>query len=71
MRLQLPFRLIEQLRREPESGMGYQNVEVIVASGDEEGFDTISGVVLNGEWLEIPDEYGITVDEIEDIQIVR
>ena len=52
--------------------MGYQQVEVIVSSGNEEGFEVIPGRVLNGEILELDDEYaGLTIGDIEDIEIAR
>jgi hypothetical protein len=61
MRIKLDKRLVERLLKLPESGMGYQRVDVKMADGRE----LKNAVVLNAELLELPDDFGpATVTEI-------
>lgn len=53
MRLKLAKHWTEKLKRLPESGMGYQLVDVVM----QDGRRLQSVVVLNAEWLEIPSEF--------------
>jgi hypothetical protein len=53
MRVKLQKRWIDRLLRLPESGMGYQRVDVKLADGRE-----LKDVpVFNAEELELPDEF--------------
>lgn len=54
MRLKLAKRWTEKLKALPESGMGYQLVDVVMKDGRR----LQSAVALNAEWLEVPDEFG-------------
>jgi len=61
VRIKLDKRLVERLLTLPESGMGYQRVDVKMADGRE----LKNAVVLNAELLELPDDFGpATVTEI-------
>jgi len=61
MRVKLDVRWVEPLLKLPESGMGYQRVDVKMADGRE----LKNAVVLNAELLELPDDFGsATVTEI-------
>ena len=51
MRIKLDSRFVEQLAEQPESGMGYQRVDIRLADGRK--FDAI---VFNAEEVDIPDE---------------
>ena len=63
MRLRLEPRWTEQLLEFPESGMGYQRVDIRFANGR-----TLEDVlVFNAEELEIPDEFARS--EIKDVTV--
>ncbi len=53
MRIKLDKRWTDQLLTWPESGMGYQRVDVTMADGRE----LKNAVVLNAELLEVPAEF--------------
>lgn len=61
MRIKLDKRWSKLLRELPESGMGYQRVDVRFADGRE----LKNVVVLNGEELEVPDDFAQA--EIKDV----
>ncbi len=65
MRLKLDRKWTEQLLVWPESGMGYQLVDVTLRDGRE----LKQVVVLNAEWLDIPDEFAGT--DIADVRLHR
>jgi CO dehydrogenase/acetyl-CoA synthase beta subunit len=50
---------------QPESGMGYQNVKVVLSNGE-----SFKSVVLNGEILMVPNENKIMQGDIERIEVV-
>ena len=54
LRIKLDKRWVELLLKLPESGMGYQRVDVRMADGRE----LKNAVVLNAELLELPDNFG-------------
>lgn len=61
MRIKLDQRWIDRLLTWPESGMGYQRVDVIMADGRE----IKDATVLNAEWLDVPSEFAhATVEDI-------
>ena len=64
MRIKLAQRWIDRLLKEPESGMGYQRVDVRFADGRH-----IENVmVFNAEQLEVPDTFsGAEVQEVRDL----
>jgi hypothetical protein len=66
MKLKLSEKWTAKLLKYPESGMGYQRVDVVLKSGK-----TIKGVVaLNAEELHFPEEYTDTrLEEIVDIVV--
>ena len=51
MKIRLPQKWIDHLLRLPESGMGYQRVDVDFADGTTQSYC----VVLNAETIELPD----------------
>ena len=53
MRIKLAKRWTDQLLTWPESGMGYQRVDITMADGRE----LKDAVVLNAELLEVPAEF--------------
>lgn len=53
MRIKLPQRWIDYLLSKPESGMGYQRVDVRFSDGRH----LENAVVLNAELLEVPDAF--------------
>ena len=53
MRIKLDQKWIDRLLTWPESGMGFQRVDVTMADGREINDAT----VLNAEWLELPQEF--------------
>ena len=53
MRIRLDKRWTDQLLTWPESGMGYQRVDVTMADGRE----LKNAVVLNAELIEVPAEF--------------
>ena len=53
VRIKLDKRWVEELLKLPESGMGYQRVDVRMADGRE----LKNAVVLNAELLELPDDF--------------
>ena len=57
MRIKLDKRWTDQLLTWPESGMGYQRVNVTMADGRE----LKDAVVLNAELLEVPAEFAETI----------
>jgi hypothetical protein len=65
MKLKLEPRWTRQLANLPESGMGYQRVDVRLSDGRE----VINAVVFNGEDLELPDDCRDV--EIADIRLHR
>jgi len=64
VKLKLDENWIKCLLKRPETGMGYQKVDVVLKSGK-----TIKDVtVLNAEYLELPVEYsGLKLDDISDL----
>lgn len=52
-RIQLPPKWADFLIRQPESGMGYQRVDVLL----EDGTELKDCTVLNAEEIEIPDPH--------------
>jgi len=62
VRIKLAQRWIDLLTREPESGMGYQRVDVRFADGRE----LKDAIVFNAEDLEVPEGFANT-----DIEHVR
>ena len=68
MRIKLDKRWVERLLAMPESGMGYQRVDVKLADGRE----LKDAVVLNAELLEVPDDFGLaTITDIRPHQVPR
>ncbi len=67
MKLKLNNYWMEHLLKYPETGMGYQRVDVILKSGQ-----VIKNiVVLNAEDLALPDEYkDLRLDEIKDLHVL-
>jgi len=67
MKLKLNAHWTEKLLKYPETGMGYQRVDVVLKSGK-----TVSDiVVLNAENLVLPDQYAnLELQDIADL-IVR
>jgi hypothetical protein len=63
MRITLEQRWIERLLVLPESGMGYQRVDVRLADGRE----LQDVVVFNAQEIEVPDEFAKA--EIEDVRL--
>jgi len=63
MRIKLTQRWIDLLRKQPESGMGYQRVDVRFADGRH----VDDAMVFNAEDLDVPDEFSKT--EIEDVRL--
>lgn len=53
MRLRLDNRWSEKLKGWPESGMGYQLVDVTMSDGR----TLAKAIVLNAEWIEVPNEF--------------
>jgi hypothetical protein len=53
MRIKLERRFVEQLANLPESGMGYQRVDLRLADGRE----VRDVLVFNAEELDVPDEF--------------
>ena len=62
MRIKLDKRWTDQLLTWPESGMGYQRVDVTMADGRE----LTDAVVLNAELLEVPAEFADAI--IDDLR---
>jgi hypothetical protein len=61
MRIKLEQRWIKQLLRLPESGMGYQRVDVRLA----DGHNLQDVPVFNAEEIELPDEFaGIRIENL-------
>lgn len=61
MRIKLDQHWIDRLLTWPESGMGYQRVDVIMTDGRE----IRDATVLNAEWLDVPVEFAhATVEDI-------
>ena len=68
MRIKLDKLWVERLLAMPESGMGYQRVDVKLADGRE----LKDAVVLNAELLEVPDDFGlVTIADIRLHQVPR
>ena len=66
MRVRLDPRWVERLLAFPESGMGYQRVRLRLRDGRTLG----PIVVLNGEFLELPDdESRLQASDIVDIDV--
>ncbi|MGH9338279.1 MAG: hypothetical protein ACRD1R_01480 [Acidobacteriota bacterium] len=53
IRIKLDKQWVERLLKLPESGMGYQRVDVRMADGRE----LKDAVVLNAEFLELPEDF--------------
>lgn len=53
VRLQLPRRWVDYLIHQPESGMGYQRVDVLL----EDGTELKDCTVFNAEEIEIPEPH--------------
>jgi len=51
VRVQLPNKWVEYLIHQPESGMGYQRVDVVL----EDGTTLVDCLVFNADEIEIPD----------------
>jgi hypothetical protein len=61
MRIKLDERWVQRLLALPESGMGYQRVDVKMSDGRE----LRNAVVLNAELLEVPEDFAhATITEI-------
>ena len=68
MRIQLAPRWIEVLRKQPESGMGYQRVDVRFADGRH----VENVMVFNAEQLDVPDTFaGAEVQELKTLLAAR
>jgi len=66
VRLALEDRWIEKLRRQPESGMGYQRVRVRLRDG--RIIEHV--VVLNGRLLDLAEDAGpVTPPDIVDVEV--
>jgi hypothetical protein len=65
MTIRLPEKWTRFLVRQPESGMGYQRVDVRLANNRE----IKDALVFNAEDIELPDDCGQS--EIEDIRLHR
>ena len=63
MRIQLARRWIDMLRKQPESGMGYQRVDVRFADGRR----VENVIVFNAEHLDLPDTFD--AEEITDVKL--
>ncbi|MEQ1907607.1 MAG: hypothetical protein ABMA15_02240 [Vicinamibacterales bacterium] len=61
MRIKLDRRFVERLVEQPESGMGYQRVDIRLADGRE----LKNIIVFNSEEAEVPDEFAAA--EITDV----
>jgi hypothetical protein len=62
MRIKLGQRWIDLLRKEPESGMGYQRVDVRFADGRQ----LENATVFNAEYLDVPDALaGAEVEQLK------
>ena len=68
MKLKLNEQWAKKLLKYPESGMGYQKVNVLLKSGN-----AIKDViVLNAEDLILPDQYSkLTTDEIAELIAIK
>ena len=53
VRVKLPNKWVEYLIHQPESGMGYQRVDVVL----EDGTTLADCLVFNADEIEIPDEH--------------
>ena len=68
MRFQLPERWVDHLCKLPESGMGYQRVDIRLKNGDQLN----DVLVLNAEEIECPHHSApFTSEDIADIQLHR
>ena len=65
MRIKLDRRFVEHLVKLPESGMGYQRVDIRLADGRE----LKNVIVFNSEEAEVPDEFAGA--EITDVACTR
>jgi hypothetical protein len=66
MKIKLNNKLINYLLSIPESGMGYQKVDITLNNGRE----IKNLIVLNAEILELPDKYNfIKLKNIKDIKL--
>lgn len=65
MRIQLARRWIDVLRKEPESGMGYQRVDVRFADGRH----LKNLMVFNAEHLDVPDTFADA--EVQELEVHR
>ena len=65
MRIKLSQRWIDYLLKKPESGMGYQRVDVQFADGRH--LENV--VVLNAELIEVPDAFDRA--EVQDLRMHR
>jgi hypothetical protein len=66
MHLQLKSKIVDRLLALPESGMGYQVVDLVLADGR-----IIPNVtILNGEIATLPDSLHISSSEIADVRPV-
>lgn len=68
MKIKLSKKWVERLLSVPETGMGYQTIDVTLKDGR-----VIKGVnVFNAEDLELPDEYkSIKIEKIQNIKLCR
>lgn len=68
MKIKLNKKWVECLLSMPESGMGYQTVDITLKDGR-----VIKGVnVFNAEDLELPNEYkSIKIEKIQNINLCR
>lgn len=65
MRIRLDRRFVERLVEQPESGMGYQRVDIRFADGRE----LKNVIVFNAEQAEVPEEFAQV--EIADVRFHR
>lgn len=68
MKLKLDENWTKKLLELPETGMGYQKVDVVLKSGE----IIANVVVLNAEDLKLPDEYSrLKLEDIVDLRIKK
>lgn len=64
-KLKLSKECIDYLTEQPESGMGYQIVDVIL----ENGTVLLNRIVFNSEFLKLNEPFEISLDEIKKIKV--
>ena len=65
VRLHLPQKWVDYLTRMPESGMGYQRVDVLL----DDGTEVKDCLVFNAEEIELPELYA--EKRIEELAVTR